>query len=151
MKLAEALLERANIQRDISRIKDRITNNALVQDGDEPAEDPKKLLPVYEQKLQDLQVLMQRINHTNAVTAFAGSEMIADAIAKRDVLAQELKGYREIYQALQISPNRYSQMEIRFVRTMDPMEIQKKIDELSKAYRELDTKLQGLNWEVDLI
>ena len=30
-------------------------------------------------------------------------------------------------------------------------EIQKQIDKLSKKYREFDTKIQGLNWTIDLI
>ena len=151
MKLAEALLERANLQKDAAQIEARIKNNALVQEGDEPAEDPKALLPLYEQKLEALQKIIQRINHTNAVTPFGDGEMIADAIARKDILARNLNGYRALYQALQISQNRFGQMEIRFVRTMDPADVQKRIDELSKQYRELDTKLQGLNWQVDLI
>lgn len=151
MKLAEALLERANIKNDINRLESRMKNNALVQEGDEPAEDPKALLPLYQQKLDELQKLIQRINHTNAVTPFEDGEMIADAIARRDVLALNLSGHRALYGALQISQNRFGQMEIRFVRTMDPAEVQKKIDELAKEYRQLDTKLQGINWQVDLI
>lgn len=44
MKIAEALIERADIQKRIEQLRDRLSNNALVQEGEEPAEDPTSLL-----------------------------------------------------------------------------------------------------------
>ena len=44
MKLAEALQERADIVNNIERLQSRIRNNALVQEGEEPAENPKELI-----------------------------------------------------------------------------------------------------------
>ena len=43
MKLAEALQERADINRKIEQLKSRLNNNVLVQEGEQPAEDPEKL------------------------------------------------------------------------------------------------------------
>ena len=34
---------------------------------------------------------------------------------------------------------------------VDAAELQKKIDEFSKNYRQLDTEIQGINWTSDLI
>ena len=42
MKLAEALQERADLVNNIERLRSRIRNNALVQEGEEPAENPKE-------------------------------------------------------------------------------------------------------------
>ena len=42
MKLAEALQERADLNRNIERLKVRLNNNVLVQDGEETAENPEK-------------------------------------------------------------------------------------------------------------
>ena len=37
MKLAEALQERADLNRQIKQLKDRLRNNAVVQEGETPA------------------------------------------------------------------------------------------------------------------
>ena len=46
MKLAEALNERADIQRRIAQLESRLIDNAKVQEGEEPAERPEDLLAV---------------------------------------------------------------------------------------------------------
>ena len=43
MKLAEALQERADLNRKIEQLQDRLSNNVLVQEGEQTAEDPEKL------------------------------------------------------------------------------------------------------------
>jgi hypothetical protein len=40
MKLAEALLRRADCQKCLEQLKARLLRNAKVQEGDDPAEDP---------------------------------------------------------------------------------------------------------------
>ena len=44
MKLAEALQERADLNRRIQQLQQRLENNAMVQEGERPAEDPAELL-----------------------------------------------------------------------------------------------------------
>lgn len=44
MRLATALSERADLQRRLEQLKERLTQNARVQEGDTPSEDPKELL-----------------------------------------------------------------------------------------------------------
>ena len=63
---------------------------------------------------------------------------------KRNTLANlaEQASYRQ---------DRYSKTEIESIATINVREIQKEVDKLSKEYRELDTKIQGLNWLTDLI
>ena len=43
MKLAEALQERADLNRKIEQLRVRFAANALVQEGEQPAEDPEQL------------------------------------------------------------------------------------------------------------
>ena len=43
-KLAEALLLRADVQKKVASLRERIVANAVVQDGDKPSEDPNVLL-----------------------------------------------------------------------------------------------------------
>ena len=44
MKLAEALQERADLNRRIQQLQQRLSSNAVVQEGEQPAEAPSELL-----------------------------------------------------------------------------------------------------------
>ena len=44
MKLAEALLLRSDMQKKVESLRERIAKNALVQEGEQPSEDPAALL-----------------------------------------------------------------------------------------------------------
>lgn len=44
MKLAEALQERSDLTRRIQQLQSRLNNNATVQEGEKPAEEPQTLL-----------------------------------------------------------------------------------------------------------
>jgi len=150
MKLAEALIQRANLQTRNTQIKNRILKNVKVQEGDDPAEAAVELIAEYERNMTELEKLIVRINDTNAKTAFEGGTL-AEALAKRDCLTAKIKTYRDIYDEASIAPERYSRQEVKFIRCIEIKPIQAIIDALSKEYRELDTKLQGLNWTIDLL
>src|SRR5690606_7278162 len=64
MRLAEALAERAEIQRRIEQLRFRITGNARYQEGEEPAEDAAALLAEADAALEELRDLIRRINAT---------------------------------------------------------------------------------------
>ena len=91
------------------------------------------------------------INETNSKTTFGDGISISDAIALRDCLGAKHQAYHNIYTSTKISTRRYGQSEIKFVRCIEPKEVQKQIDKLAKEYRELDTKLHGVNWTVDIV
>lgn len=151
MKLAEALIERAQIQKKNAQLLDRITSNTMVQEGDAPAEKPQELIAEYEENMERFLFLVQKINETNNKTSFDSQDNITGAIARRDYLGAKIRAYRSIYESATITQNRYGQAEIKYVRCVDAQELQEKINKLSKEYRELDTKLQGINWTVDLM
>ncbi|NLL48221.1 MAG: DIP1984 family protein, partial [Firmicutes bacterium] len=128
----------------------RMAANVKVQEGDDPAEDVNVLMTEYERLMTQLEELIVRINKTNHAIDFEDGT-IADAIAKRDALKAKIRVFRNLQEEASVTYDRYSTKEIRLVRCVDVRELQKKIDGLAKAYRELDTKLQGLNWTVDLL
>lgn len=72
MKLAEALILRADCQKRIAQLKSRLLVNAKVQEGDAPAETPQELISELERTSSELLDLIKRINRTNSATAFAG-------------------------------------------------------------------------------
>lgn len=151
MKLAEALTLRADLQKRIVQLKERLIINAKVQEGDSPAEEPETLLDELEKNTIELETLIKQINKTNSNTYIDSNESIADLIAKKDVLALKLSVLREFVKESGSKIDRYSNKEIKILSTINISEKQKQIDKMSKEFRILDTKLQGLNWTTDIL
>ncbi|MCI9069747.1 DIP1984 family protein [Clostridium sp.] len=150
MKLAEALNLRADVQKRIASLKERLIRNAKVQEGDVPAEDPVVLLKELEGNIIELEKLIKAINKTNSLTYIEG-ESITDIIAKRDALGLKLSVLRSFIDTASEKIDRYSNKEIKILSTVNVSEKQEEVDKLSKEYRIIDTKLQGLNWTIDLV
>jgi len=149
MKLAEALIERADLQKKIAQLRSRMGQNVKVQEGENPAESVEELLPVYDGMMSELELLIKRINRTNGTTNFENGSL-TDAITERDCLRGKINAYRELYDAAAIKQERYSRSEVKYIRCIDTTVLQKNIDMLSKQYRELDTKIQAANWLTEL-
>ncbi|ART77150.1 hypothetical protein B4U37_14310 [Sutcliffiella horikoshii] len=150
MKLAEALILRADYQKRVEQLKNRLLQNVRVQEGDEPNEDPKLLLKELTELLEKLRRLIQQINKTNLYTKFDKVESLADALASRDVIGQERKIYSELLDQASMKLERYSRAEIKYITTISVKEMQKHVNELSQKYRLYDVKIQELNWKTDL-
>lgn len=150
MKLATALSERADLQRRISELGGRLNNNAKVQDGEKPSEDPMELLTELNKDFTRLEELIARINHTNNETK-SGDVTLTDLIAKRDCLKQKIGIMRSFLDKASEKVSRYSKTEIRILSTVSVSNLQKEVDKLSKELRETDETIQGLNWTTDLI
>ena len=151
MKLAEALAERSDCQNRLEDLKKRMVRSARVQEGEKPAEDSAELMSEAERLFSRLLELINSINRTNAKTAFDDRQTISDAIAKRDVTGKKRDFLVGIADAASTRQDRYSKSEVKFVSTFSVALIQKQVDQLSKEFRELDTRLQELNWQTELV
>lgn len=149
MKLASALSERSDLQRRLSELNRRLENNAKVQDGDQPAENPDVLLTEMDQAFIRLEELIAHINLTNAKTV-SGEATLTELLAKRDCLKQRVNMMRSFLEAASSKVDRYSTKEIKVTSTVPVSELQKQNDKLSKELRELDEKIQELNWTTEL-
>ncbi len=150
MKLAEALIERADMQKKIAALRARMEQSAKVHEGETPAESVEELLILYEQMMDAFETIVIKINRTNSETPLGGGT-INDNIARRDNLRNRITAYRELYDAAVIRQGRYTRSEIKFVRCIDTAELQRRIDATSKKYREIDNKIQSINWGTELI
>ncbi|MFA5267063.1 MAG: DIP1984 family protein [Methanoregula sp.] len=150
MKLAEALILRADLQTRYSQIQQRLIQNAKVQDGEKPAEEPEKLLKEVEAISAELQGLIQHINATNSQTKLDGDISISDAIAVRDILRMNHSLYRQLAGAAVVTQDRYTKSEVKFRSTVNIATLQKQADDLARKHRELDTKIQEANWRTEL-
>jgi hypothetical protein len=151
MKLAEALILRADCQKRFEQLKARIVRSAKVQEGDEPAENPNELLLELEGISNELADLIKRINKTNSTTLLQAGQTLADALAERDVLALRREVYTGLALAASVTQDRYSKSEVKFKSTVNVALIQKRADELAKAYRELDSRIQEINWKTEFL
>jgi chromosome segregation ATPase len=79
MKVAEALALRADLQKRLEQLKQRLVKNARIQEGDKPEEDPVELQSELEKSATELTALIQRVNRTNAASRF-GDGTLADAL-----------------------------------------------------------------------
>ncbi|MDE5772466.1 MAG: DIP1984 family protein [Ruminococcus sp.] len=150
MKLAEALALRAEMKTKINNIHGRLLQNAKVQDGEKPAENPYSLIEELNSVSDEMEKLIKNINYTNCMTVENGVSL-TDMIAKKDVLQKKISVMRNFLSNAGAVLNRYSNTEIKIYSTVDVVELQKKVDAMSKHLRELDMNIQRINWTVDLI
>ena len=151
MKLAEALAERSDCQNRLDELKKRVLRSARVQEGEQPAEDSTELLAEIDHVFARLLELVTAINRTNAKTAFDKRQTISDAIAARDLFGKKRDLLGSLAEAASTRQDRYSKSEVKFVATVSIAQLQKQIDSLSRQYREVDTRLQELNWNTELV
>jgi methyl-accepting chemotaxis protein len=150
MKVAEALALRADLQRRLEQLKQRLVKNARIQEGDKSEEDPVELQTEFEKSAQELTVLIQRINRSNAGSQF-GSGTMAEALAQRDVLKIRYNAYRELANAASTTQGRTTRSEVKFISTVSVAVTQRKADDLARQYRELDTRIQEADWLTTLL
>ncbi len=150
MKLAEALIERSDLQTRIDAMQNRLMNNARVQDGEKPAEDPLALMRELDAMSARVEELIRRINLTNAMTEVDGTTLTA-LIAHRDCLTKKAGILRNFLGAASSLTQRAARTEIVIRSTVSVAELQKQVDDLSREIRMTDTKIQSANWTVELL
>jgi len=146
LKLAEALLERKSVKEQIEDLENRLTRNVKVQEGDAPVEKPEELLTRINSLVDRLEKLVVLINRTNMQATTADGSTVMEAIAKRDMLKLHHGILETAAGAAAITHNRFSRSEIKFQITIDVKLLQLEIDNVARAYRELDTAIQAVNW-----
>ena len=150
MKLAEALQERADLQKRIAQLSRRLDNNARVQQGEKPAEDPVELLRELDECIERLEYLIAAINRTNSVTISEG-ESLSTLIASRDCMRKKISILQDFLQEASVLTSRSYRTEIIVKSTVSVYELRKKVDLLSRDLRTLDLRIQQQNWLSDLI
>ena len=150
MKLAEALQERADLNRRIEQLRYRLSNNVLVQEGEKPLEDPAALLGELESSFTRLEWLIARINLTNCAIKVEGRSL-TELIARRDVLSLRAEAYRRLVAEASQNTHRATRTEIKILSTVDVPALQRQADDASRELRLLDNTLQATNWTADLM
>lgn len=150
MKLAEALQERADLNRRIEQLRYRLSNNVLVQEGEKPLEDPAALLEELESSFTRLEWLIARINLTNCAVKVEGRSL-TELIARRYVLSLRAEAYRRLVEEASQNTHRATRTEIKILSAVDVPALQRQADDASRELRLLDNTLQATNWTADLM
>lgn len=150
MSLAEALQTRAEMKTRIAQLHSRLNDNAKVQEGDSPAEDPLRLIELLGAECSAYEELIYRINMTNSSTFTENGESLTSLLARRDALSLENSILRDFLQQASQRIDRYSKTEIRILSTVDVAALQKTLDVKAKELRQLDSTIQKLNWNTQL-
>src|ERR1051325_6850366 len=87
MKIGEALTLRSQLQIRFQQLRERLKARVLVQEGEQPPEDPTELLNELERVADQLATLIAQINRTNLSTTLPDGGTLTDALARRDYLA----------------------------------------------------------------
>lgn len=144
MKLAEALQERADLNRRIEQLRYRLSNNVLVQEGEKPLEDPAALLEELESSFTRLEWLIARINLTNCAVKVEGRSL-TELIARRDVLSLRAEAYRRLVEEASQNTHRATRTEIKILSAVNVPALQRQADDASRELRLLDNTLQATN------
>lgn len=150
MKLAEALQERADLNRRIEQLRYRLSNNVLVQEGEKPLEDPAALLEELESSFTRLEWLIARINLTNCAVKVEGRSL-TELIARRDVLSLRAEAYRRLVEEASQNTHRATRTEIKILSAVNVPALQRQADDASRELHLLDNTLQATNWTADLM
>jgi phage I-like protein len=149
MKLAEALLLRADLKKKLASLRERIGRNAMLQEGEVPQK-VEDLLAQATSALQEQQKLVRSINATNASAKLADGRLLADLLAQRDMLIEQHSLLTSTIAATHKEVDRYSQREIKWVPQINVASLQKQVDDLSRKIREVNVAVQAANWQIDI-
>lgn len=146
MKLAEALLLRADLQKKVTQLTSRITPVMIIQEGNKPQEDSVKLLAQLRKAILELKEIIIKINKTNIFTFLSDGRPVMEGLAERDALKTLITQLRTIRQSAQINQQSYSKLKT----TIKVTDLQSEIDQMGRAFREIDSQIQGINWATEL-
>ena len=151
MKLAEALQERADLNRRIEQLRYRLNNNVLVQEGEKPLEDPAALLEELESSFTRLEWLIARINLTNCAVKVEGRSLTEPSSPAAMCSPCGAEAYRRLVEEASQNTHRATRTEIKILSAVDVPALQRQADDASRELRLLDNTLQATNWTADLM
>jgi len=150
MKLAALILEKSDIENKVSQLVTRINSCARIQEGDTAPEEPAELLEELNTVYKRLELVNNAITRANHSAKFSDNQpYLINALVARDVLAKKIGQLNSIVNSCG-TQQRFARNEIKFVTNIDVVSLRAEIDKLTKEKRDLNAKIQELNWIVDV-
>ena len=151
MKLGEALNLRKHLETKVVELKNLLADCVTVQEGNEPAEKPETLMRELDECLKQLEHCIYSINVTNMRITDEDGKTMTRLLAERDILNKRIGVLNHTFKtATGADRMRHCWTEIKTVVTIDQKNLRSQINRLSQQYRQLDTKIQAMNFTCDL-
>ena len=153
MKLAEALSLRKDLETRVATLKTLLGEASKVQEGDEPAEKPESLMDELDGCLEKLEYYVYNINVTNMNIKDEDGKTMTKLLSERDTLRKRIDVLDYAFKTITGvgTFTRYTRNEIKRVVTIDQKTLRSRINQLSQQYRQLDMKIQVMNYTYDLM
>jgi hypothetical protein len=151
MKLAEALILRADIRKRMAQWNDRARTSVTVQEGDQPTEAPEALFSEWNDMIAEFTTLSVRINQANITATLPNGVSLMEAIAQRDALTLRANGLNTAISLATAVQPRYGRAEIKTIATVDVAVLRKEMTDLMRQRRELDVQIQAANWATEMV
>ena len=152
MLLAEALLRKAVLKKELEALEQRMSESARVPHDEEPVDDYLILLDNYNEKEYELREMSLKILSTNNKTVFTEGETISQAIIRRDSLKRVVSMYNKLLSAATGGGRGlFSSRDIKYKRIVNMDKVRADMNIAAMQYRDLDVKLQQLNWNTELL
>ena len=147
MKLSRALLERRDLTRKISRIKEEIESVLITSENEEVEEITiKSMFDQLRDKMAELEVLNLRIDKVNAVKLMEKLNSLKIADSKIDFL----KKCRSKLLQGNDSMKYYSRVEIKEKKNISLSVINIELETIENFRKDLDSEIQEINWTTDI-
>jgi hypothetical protein len=151
MMLAEALIARKKFKTRLTDLQRRLLQSAVVQEGNQPHEDPAALLAELERVLAEYEHLIAQIHRTNLSARLSDGRSLTEATVARDILDEKMAILRGLADQAGKLNERYVHTELRYLPTVSVADLRKQIDAAAQARRKLDIAIQATNWQVNLV
>ncbi|MBW4018383.1 DIP1984 family protein [Moraxella osloensis] len=151
MKLAEALVLRADLQKKLENLKKRLANSVLKLDDIQVIEDPAILKLEADETIAILYSLIDRIYRTNQSVILPSGQSMVTFLAKRDELVERRKLLDYIINKSLPDSGLYFNERGKWQPAIDISAYQKQMDDIAMQIRRLNLGIQQTNWQVDLV
>ncbi len=151
MKLADALAERACLQRHLDAVKNRLCASVRYRQGEEKLEDPVALLDTLDKTTDSLRDLLARINRTNLGVTAPDGRSLTDLIAARDAALSRFKACKAAWEKLSGEERVYYSEAPLIQRAIAPALLRERMEKAGSEWHRLNRLIQRLNWEAELV
>lgn len=147
MRLAEAMMQRADLDKKVSILGARLNDIALINKSYALEDEPKHLFEELNKSMKALSEVVYRIHVTNMETVDNGTTITA-MLTKKEILKIRIQMLQRIKEEARIDS---CFDRTKYTILINKAELQKELDECKNQLEKLDMKLQQLNWQTELI
>ncbi len=97
-----------------------------------------------------MQKLVLRINEANLKSKTGKGRSLTEALSLREILILKHSIIQATANSAAKPPDRYGMKEIRWIKTVDVVKLQKEADDPARLIREINGEIQAANWQIEV-